>query len=75
MGATVAHRAPERMADGTCTQVREWMANKCKRRMNEGGGYIISKISQVREGMGGLLGSEGSWEFTSSDEESFSLGT
>ena len=44
--------------------------------MNEGG-YITSEISQVKEEKGGgrLLGSEKGWEFTSSDEESFSLGT
>ena len=38
--------------------------------MNQGEGYITSEISQ-KEG-GGLLGSERSWEFTSSDGESFS---
>ena len=60
LGATTAHKAPERMADGTCTQVGAWITNKCKRKMNEGG-YITSEISQVKktEG-GGLLGSEGS---------------
>ena len=77
MEVTTAHRAPERVADGTCTQIGAWMTNKCRRRMNEGGGYIISEISQVKKERGGakLLGSERSWEFTSSDEESFPLGT
>ena len=78
MGATAAHRAPEKVADGTCTQVWAWMTNKCRRRMNEGEGYITAEISQKikkkeeRERRGErLLGDERSWEFTSSDEESF----
>ena len=73
MGATAAHRVPERVADGTCTQIWAWMTNKCKRRMNEREGYIYitSEISQGREERERLLGSERSWEFTSSDEESF----
>ena len=33
MGATAAHRMPERVADGTHTQVWAWMTNKCRRRM------------------------------------------
>ena len=41
MGATAAHKVPERVADGTCTQVWAWMTNKCRRRMN-GGVYIYS---------------------------------
>ena len=35
MGAIAAHRAPERVADGTRTQVWAWMTNKCRKRMNE----------------------------------------
>ena len=46
MGATAAHRALERVADGTCTQVWAWMTNKCKRRMNRGERYITTEISQ-----------------------------
>ena len=49
MGATIAHRAPEKVVDGTCTQVWVWMTNKCRRRMNEGEGYITAEISQKRE--------------------------
>ena len=51
LGATAAHRAPERMADGT--QVEAWMTNKGRRRMNERGGYITSEISQVKKEGGG----------------------
>ena len=79
MGDTSAHKVPERVADGTCTQIWAWMTNKCRRRIN---GrvyiYIASEISQGRKEKrkkGKLLGSERSWEFTSSDEESFLLGT
>ena len=88
MGATAAHRAPERVADRTCTQVWAWMTNKCRRRINEGEGYITIEISQKRkkkkrrkrnkrekEEGERLLGNERSWEFTSSDEESFLPGT
>ena len=87
MGATAAHRAPERMADETCTQVWAWMTNKCRRRINEREGYITIEISQKRkekkkkkrrkrnkrekEEGERFLGNERSWEFTSSDEESF----
>ena len=46
MGVTVAHKAPERVANGTCTQVWAWMINKCRRRMNQGEGYITSEIFQ-----------------------------
>ena len=49
MGATAAHRASERVADGTCTQVWAWMTNKCRRRINEGEGYITIEISQKRK--------------------------
>ena len=49
MRTTAAHRAPERVADGTCTQVWTWMTNKCRRRMNEGEGYITTEISQRKE--------------------------
>ena len=38
------------MVDGTCTQVGAWMTNKGRRRMNEGGGYITSEISQKGKG-------------------------
>ena len=48
IGATAAHRAPERVADGTCTQVWAWMTNKYRRRMNGGKGYIATEISQKR---------------------------
>ena len=41
-------KAPERVADGTCTQVWAWMTNKCRRRMNGGEGYITTRISQSR---------------------------
>ena len=47
--ATAAHRKSERVADGTCTQVWAWMTNKCRRRMNQGKGYITSKISQKKK--------------------------
>ena len=50
LGATAAHKAPERMADGTCIQVGTWMTNKCRKRMNERWGYITSEISQVKKG-------------------------
>ena len=46
MGAIAAHRVPERVADGTCTQVWAWMTNKCRRRMNGREGYITTEISQ-----------------------------
>ena len=46
MGATAAHRALERVADGMCTQVWAWMTNKCRRRMNGREGYITIEISQ-----------------------------
>ena len=49
MGATAAHRALERVTDGTCTQVWAWMTNKCRRRMNGGEGYITTEISQRRK--------------------------
>ena len=48
MGTTAAHRAPERVADGTCTQVWAWMTNKCRRGMNGEKGYITTEISQRR---------------------------
>ena len=44
--ATAAHRALERVTDGTCTQVWAWMTNKCRRRMNQGEWYITLEISQ-----------------------------
>ena len=61
------------------------MTNKCRKKMNEGEGYITVEISQKkkkkkrnkREKEEGerLLGDERSWEFTSLDEESFLPGT
>ena len=77
MGATVAHRAPEKVANRPCTQVWAWMINKCKSRMNRGEGYKTTKISQRKEGRNikkkeeRFLGYERSWELTSSDEKSF----
>ena len=55
MRATAAHRAPKRMADGTCTWGWAWMTDKCRRRMNRREGYITTKISQRggRWGRGG----------------------
>ena len=46
MGATIAHRVPERVADGTCTQVWAWMTNKCRKMMNQEEGYITSEICE-----------------------------
>ena len=80
MGATAAHRALERVADRTCTQVWVWMINKCRRRMNGGEGYKTTEISQRKKGEERqnrkkkeerLLGDERSWELTSLDEKSF----
>ena len=57
MGATAAHGAPERIADGTCTREWAWMTDKCRRRINRREGYITTEISQRRgdsqEGKGG----------------------
>ena len=84
MGATAAHRAPERVADGTCTRVSAWMTDKCRRRMNERKGYIITEITQSMgdgeeeegpEKGERLLGCKGSWEFPSSGKAPFLLGT
>ena len=52
--ATTTHKASEGVADGTCTQVWAWMTNKCRERMNQRKGYIISDISHKKRG--------GSWE-------------
>ena len=83
MGVIAAHRALERVANGTCTQVWAWMTNKCRRRMNGGEGYITIEISQRKGGRKKrkirrkkkkeerLLGDERSWELTSSDKKSF----
>ena len=49
MKATTAHRAPEKVADGTCIQVWAWVTNKCRRRMNGGEGYIATEISQRKK--------------------------
>ena len=46
MRAAAAHRMPERVADGTRTQIWVWMTNKCRRRINQGEGYITSEIFQ-----------------------------
>ena len=51
MGAAVAHKAPERMADGTCTRGWAWMTDKCRRRMNRKEGYITIEISQEKGGV------------------------
>ena len=48
MGAIAAHRAPERVADGTCPRVWAWMTDKCRRRMNGREGYITTEITQSR---------------------------
>ena len=48
MGVTAAHRALEKVADGTCTRVWAWMTDKCKRRMNGRKGYITTEITQSR---------------------------
>ena len=48
MGATTAHRSPERMADGTCTRGWVWMTDKCRRRMNIRKWYITREISQKK---------------------------
>ena len=84
MGATAAPRAPKRVADGTCTRVWARMTDKCRRRMNGRKGYIRTEITHS-EGEGGrreglekgerLLGCKGSWEFPSSGEAPFLLGT
>ena len=57
IGATTAHRAPEGVADGMCTQVWAWMTNKCRKRMNQKKWYITLEISHKRRGAGGC-----SWE-------------
>ena len=81
MGATVAHRAPERVADRTCTRVWAWMTDKCRRRINGRERYITTEITQRKgkqegpEKGGRLLGCEKSWEFLSLGEGSFLLGT
>ena len=51
MRVIAAHRAPEGVADGMCTQVEALMTSKCRRRINgrEGYIYITTEISQ-REG-------------------------
>ena len=47
MGATAAHRAPERVVDGTCTRAWAWMTDKCRRKMNGREGYITTKITPI----------------------------
>ena len=51
MGAIAAHKVPERMADGTCTQGWVWMTNKCRKRMNRKEEYITTEISQEKGGV------------------------
>ena len=69
MGATTAHRAPEKVADGTCTRIWTWMTDKCKKKMSGGVEYITREISQrmeeAQKGVGGerLQGCERSWGF------------
>ena len=48
MGVITAHRAPERVADGTGTRVWALMTDKCRRRLNEREGYITTEIIQSR---------------------------
>ena len=48
MGDTSAHKVPERVADGTCTQIWAWMTNKCRRRIN-GRVYIYIYIYSIRD--------------------------
>ena len=50
MGAIAAHRAPERVADGTCTRTWAWMTDKYRRRVNGKEGYIMIEITQDRGG-------------------------
>ena len=50
MGATAAHRAPERMADGTCTREWAWMTDKCRRRIYNNGD--LTKKGDGQEGKG-----------------------
>ena len=71
MGAIAAHRAPEKVADGTCTRVWTWMIDKCRKKMDEGAEYITIEILQNEgegeEGGQGKgerpLGCERSWGF------------
>ena len=49
MGATAAYRVPKRVADRTCTQVWTWITNKCRRRINQGEGYIYIYIYHIRD--------------------------
>ena len=46
MEATAAHRALEKVADGTCTRIWAWMTDKYRKKMNGGVGYITIEISQ-----------------------------
>ena len=80
MGVTAAHKALERVANGTCTRVWTLRIDKCRRRMNGREGYITTEITQSRGGGKEeegpekgerLLGCERSWEFPSSGEGSF----
>ena len=83
MGATTAHKAPGRMADGTCTWGLAWMIDKCRRKMNGRGEYITTEITRRKGGRPRRRGrpregsyvAERSWGFLSSSEESLLLGT
>ena len=59
MGATAAHRTPERVVDGMHTQVWAWMTNKCRRRMKEK--RIYNSRDLPKEG-GRRKMEGGSWE-------------
>ena len=83
MRAMAAHRAPRKVADGTCTRVWTWMTNKCRKKMNGGVGYITTEISQKGDGLeeGGLGENEkGPWDARGARDSSprargpFSLG-
>ena len=52
MEATTAYKAPERMADGTCTRGWAWMTDKYRRRMNRRERYITTEISQEKGAAG-----------------------
>ena len=76
MGATAAHRALEKVADGTCARVWAWITDKCRKKMNGGVGYIITKISQKKGGWK----ERGPWDVRGAEDSSprargpFSLG-
>ena len=53
MGAVATHKAPEKVADGTCTRIWVWITDKCRKKMNGGVGYITIEISKKQEDEGG----------------------